>query len=783
MAAAIAFGATTSGTTGAGTGSVTFSSIAIGTAALDRIVAVGLTFQSDLTVASVTIGGIAATVRRVQSDTGGSPDLRAEIWAARVPTGTTANIDVTLSSAGAVVVGITTVAITGAGSVPTDTDANSGSAATLAVTGVTINTNGVAFYCFANDTQGTAVAWTNGSEVSDASYNPHRHSCATRNTAGTVTTTADGATAAQAMVGVAWGPGLYLAADGGSYSFTGTAAALRTKTSAGAGSYAFTGTAAALRTKTPAGAGSYAFTGTAATAVHAWRLAVDSGQPILDENDLPILDENDLPILDGPPAGAYTFTGTSANGSIGKKLVAGAGSYAFTGTDATPKHAWKLAADAGVYAFTGSAVSLRLKTSAVAGAYAFTGTAATPVHAWKLSADAGAYAFTGQSVSLRLKTSAVAGSYAFTGTDATARHNWKLSAEAGAYSFAGTDATPRHAWNVSAEAGEYSFTGTDATPTITAAGAFALIADAGSYAFSGTDATPRHAWRVSADVGEYAFTGTDATIHHAWRLAADAGAYSFSGTDASVLHGWKLAAEDGAYVFTGTAANPTASGQAEEDSSNVWDRTHRRSRRTASFEIAEQGEDRAQLRALVRWTHPQATIRAVEQGQDTASLSAIVVPRSVARIDAAEQGVDCACISAEVFWPPPIPGDFASILFDMDRELASSRVQETGRDTASLRATVAWRADGNLVADLLADFDAPIPAPVRKVAPPKPAPVAKPEPTVDADRLAALMPMIDWDMHSNTVRERGNDTARLKASVSWRVSAEALTGLMEMMDA
>lgn len=71
----------------------TFNSVAIGNAAADRLVVVSPGASSTQHVTAVTIGGVSATAH---TDTSGG-DPSCEIWSATVPTGTTAQIVVTLS--------------------------------------------------------------------------------------------------------------------------------------------------------------------------------------------------------------------------------------------------------------------------------------------------------------------------------------------------------------------------------------------------------------------------------------------------------------------------------------------------------------------------------------------------------------------------------------------------------------------------------------------------------------------------------------------------------------
>lgn len=185
----------------------TFSGQSIGTAAADRQVVVVVTGQFNGTITGVTLDGVAMNQRVQRQDTGSNPDMVGGVWALPKASGTTATIAVSLS-AGNDTIAISVYRLTGAAETPHDSDSNAGSAATIAFSGLTIPTNGVAVCGFANNTATTAVTWTNASEQNDVNVSggsAHRHSSATIASAGTPTVTADGATANQVVFGVAWG--------------------------------------------------------------------------------------------------------------------------------------------------------------------------------------------------------------------------------------------------------------------------------------------------------------------------------------------------------------------------------------------------------------------------------------------------------------------------------------------------------------------------------------------------------------------------------------------------
>lgn len=91
-----------------GSSTATFSAVAIGTAAADRIVDVGVGYDSNIGVTGMTIGGVTAT--KILADAA----LTNERWYGNVPSGTTANIVITGGSAWNDI-GIVVGTLTGAG--------------------------------------------------------------------------------------------------------------------------------------------------------------------------------------------------------------------------------------------------------------------------------------------------------------------------------------------------------------------------------------------------------------------------------------------------------------------------------------------------------------------------------------------------------------------------------------------------------------------------------------------------------------------------------------------
>lgn len=98
----------------------TFSSLSIGTASSDRKIIVNVHAEANgagtaLSVSSLTVDGISATLLVAFPTTDGSDRVAQEVWIASVPTGTTGNVVVTMA-AGITRCGVGVFATTGASS-------------------------------------------------------------------------------------------------------------------------------------------------------------------------------------------------------------------------------------------------------------------------------------------------------------------------------------------------------------------------------------------------------------------------------------------------------------------------------------------------------------------------------------------------------------------------------------------------------------------------------------------------------------------------------------------
>jgi len=182
-------------------------------------------------------------------------------------------------------------------------------------------------------------------------------------------------------VSISAGGGFTLSAESGAFSWSGTAATLKTarKVDAASGSYAWSGTAATLRfgKRLPADSGSFAWSGTAAALRVARLLAAAAGSFTWSGTAATLVYDNGGYSLSAEP-GTFAWTGTAASLEFGRLLTASAGSFTWNGTAATLRRGRVMAADAGAFTWGGTAATLTLDRliEALSGTITWTGTAA-----------------------------------------------------------------------------------------------------------------------------------------------------------------------------------------------------------------------------------------------------------------------------------------------------------------------------------------------------------------------------------------------------------------------
>lgn len=184
-----------------GTSTQTFTSAAIGTAASDRLVIVGIVIGKDSgtwsanPVSSVTIGGISATQVGSQILCEGTATAALAIFAASVPTGTTANIVVTMAANGA-----TDIVIWNATGLSSTTASDTKSDnATPFTQSLTVPTGGFGIGLAGGESV-TSWTWTNLTERSDAASGIYVASGADTTSTGSISVTATNAAGTRAAM-------------------------------------------------------------------------------------------------------------------------------------------------------------------------------------------------------------------------------------------------------------------------------------------------------------------------------------------------------------------------------------------------------------------------------------------------------------------------------------------------------------------------------------------------------------------------------------------------------
>lgn len=217
MAVTVTFISTNNGTVVGST--LTFTNQAIGSSATDRIVAVGVyyntsaaTAMSSTTVSGVSIGGVTADQLVVSSQ--GS--IYTGVFSAPVPTSSQANIAVGISDVSSVgSLGIIVFTVTGAASSPSDTDTAQSSAniSILSISALTVDSGGAGIACLGKGgSSGVNIVWTNSTLAADSfvSSGPtiFLQKCGSRVLAsGTVTISGSWVSATPgSLMGVSWTP-------------------------------------------------------------------------------------------------------------------------------------------------------------------------------------------------------------------------------------------------------------------------------------------------------------------------------------------------------------------------------------------------------------------------------------------------------------------------------------------------------------------------------------------------------------------------------------------------
>lgn len=190
----------------------TFSSIAIGVADANRVVAVGFWWRTGAdaeVVSSMTIGGVTASQASGAYSTRADGALNnTDIWYASVPTGTTATIVVGVSGGGGSRAAISTYRIITTTPTPTNTTFGIGAAETVTSGTLTIPSGGAGFAMYGSrNAFGSGVTWTNATrdvQVDLATLAVYSSAKVTATNA--ITAVGNTGGAGSAMSCAAWGP-------------------------------------------------------------------------------------------------------------------------------------------------------------------------------------------------------------------------------------------------------------------------------------------------------------------------------------------------------------------------------------------------------------------------------------------------------------------------------------------------------------------------------------------------------------------------------------------------
>ncbi len=172
-------------------GAKTFTALATGTASAGRRVVAAIGHKQNVAITAVTIAGITASRQAAAAETNTTPDARAEIWSAWVPTGATADVSITAGSADSNAVNISLFALTGGQQEVAQLDVagtavqSSGSSAALSVA-LTVVAKTVQIAVVQN-AGGQTTTWTGATEYIDEGTSRYATASVATAAAGTVT--------------------------------------------------------------------------------------------------------------------------------------------------------------------------------------------------------------------------------------------------------------------------------------------------------------------------------------------------------------------------------------------------------------------------------------------------------------------------------------------------------------------------------------------------------------------------------------------------------------------
>jgi hypothetical protein len=179
--------------TGSTAAPLTFTGLAMGTAAADRISVAVINHRQREALTAVTINSVSATKAVAETVAGVSGNLSSEIWYAANPTGTTGNVTLDFNgNSSAAEVQCSVFSVTGSSGTPDSAVSNSANGVNDISVTATIAANGGLVAGGVHGEQTAAATWTNAAEDADADVTSFRGGTAHFTTAGTASRTYDG---------------------------------------------------------------------------------------------------------------------------------------------------------------------------------------------------------------------------------------------------------------------------------------------------------------------------------------------------------------------------------------------------------------------------------------------------------------------------------------------------------------------------------------------------------------------------------------------------------------
>lgn len=127
--------------------------------------------------------------------------------------------------------------------------------------------------------------------------------------------------------------------------------------------------------------------------------------------------------------------------------------------------------------------------------------------------------------------------------------NKTITASGGSYALTGATVATKLGRKVAATGGSYALSGS----AVTLRRNLPVVVGTGSYSLTGAAVTLREARKVSATGGTYALTGAAVTVRHGYSVSVAAGSYALSGAAVPLLKTWRLDATGGSYALSGSA--------------------------------------------------------------------------------------------------------------------------------------------------------------------------------------------------------------------------------------